>query len=202
MVECSPLTTNGGGSSVYFVVSFDYLCSAEDEPVKIVADLGVGTAIWSHPTFASDCIHCHFGLDSAADQFFACRLELRRRSRERTGRSRCITMRSGVESSQLVAAHCGLRRAQSLLRCRVMMGGYGAGMGGGWGLGMGFGWIIPIVVIGLIVWAIVAFARSRTGDTGTEGATADRSLAILKERYAKGELDSEAYQRMRKELEH
>ena len=83
-----------------------------------------------------------------------------------------------------------------------MMGGYGAGMGGGLGLGMGFGWIIPIVVIGLVVWAIVAFARSRSGGPGAEGAVADRSLAILKERYAKGELDSETYQRMRKDLEH
>jgi putative membrane protein len=66
---------------------------------------------------------------------------------------------------------------------------------------MGFGWIVPLVVIGLIVWAIVAFARSRAGGAGGEGAAPDRSLAILDERYAKGELDSESYQRMRKELE-
>ena len=83
-----------------------------------------------------------------------------------------------------------------------MMGGYGTGMGGGWGLGMGLGWIIPIVVIGLVVWAIVAITRSRSGGSSGEGAAADRSLAILKERYARGELDSETYQRMRNELEH
>ena len=77
-----------------------------------------------------------------------------------------------------------------------MMGGYGAGLGGGWGWGMGFGWIVPLVVIGLIVWAIVAFTRSGAGSTAP-----DRSLAILKERFAKGELDNETYQRMRKELE-
>ena len=80
-----------------------------------------------------------------------------------------------------------------------MMGGYGAGWGGGLGWGMGFGWIVPLVVIGLIVWAIVAFTRSRTGGAGS--AAPDRSLAILKERFAKGELDSETFQRMRKELE-
>ncbi len=78
------------------------------------------------------------------------------------------------------------------------MGGYGAGWGGGWGWGMGFGWIIPLLVIGLIVWAIVALTRSRMGG---QDAAPDRSLAILKERFAKGELDSETYQRMRKELE-
>ena len=65
---------------------------------------------------------------------------------------------------------------------------------------MGFGWIIPVVVIGLVIWAIIALSRSRSGGTGGEAA-ADRSLAILKERYAKGELDSGTYQRMRTELE-
>lgn len=81
-----------------------------------------------------------------------------------------------------------------------MMGGYGMGMGGDWGgmlgLGMGFGWIIPLLVIGLVVWAIVAFTRSRAGSGMGQPA-----LAILKERYAKGELDSKAYQKMRAELE-
>ena len=80
-----------------------------------------------------------------------------------------------------------------------MMGGYGGGWG--WGLGMGFGWIVPLVVIGLIVWAVIAITRSQSGGSGSAGAAPDRSLTILKERYAKGELDSETYQRMRKELE-
>lgn len=74
-------------------------------------------------------------------------------------------------------------------------------MGGGLGLGMGFGWIIPIFVIGLIIWAVVAFARLHAGGSVGDGATADRSLGILKEHCAKGELDSEADQRMRTELE-
>jgi len=66
---------------------------------------------------------------------------------------------------------------------------------------MGFGWIIPLVVIGLIVWAVVAFARSHTAGGDAAHAAPDRSLAILKERYAKGELDAGAYRRMREELE-
>jgi putative membrane protein len=74
-------------------------------------------------------------------------------------------------------------------------------MGFGGGLGMGFGWIVPIVVIGLAVWAVVAFARSHAVGGSAAVAASDRSLAILKERYAKGELDADTYQRMRKELE-
>lgn len=81
-----------------------------------------------------------------------------------------------------------------------MMGGFGAGLGGGWGLGMGFGWILPLVVIGLIVWAVIAMTRSHAVGTAGEAAPADRSLAILKERYAQGELDADTYRRMRKDL--
>jgi len=81
-----------------------------------------------------------------------------------------------------------------------MMSGFGTGMGwGGWG--MGFGWLVPLVVIGLIVWAVVAFARSRGEGLGGPGSGADRALALLKERYAGGELDVDTYRRMRKDLE-
>lgn len=81
-----------------------------------------------------------------------------------------------------------------------MMGGYGVmGPGFGWGLGMGFGWIVPLVLIGLAVWAVIAFTRSRSARG--EVATPDRSLAILRERYAGGDLDEQTYPRMRKELE-
>ena len=70
----------------------------------------------------------------------------------------------------------------------------------GMGFGMGFGWIIPLVVIGLVAWAVVALARSRgAGHGGADGAS-DRALAILRERFAKGELDAETYRRMRDEL--
>lgn len=81
-----------------------------------------------------------------------------------------------------------------------MMGGYG--MGGGLGFGMGFGWIVPLLVIGLVVWAVVAFTRSQSGRGAAATAAPDGALAILKERYARGELDADTYQRMRKELKH
>jgi putative membrane protein len=66
---------------------------------------------------------------------------------------------------------------------------------GNWGWGMGFGWIIPLVVVGLIVWAVVAANRSQQAGGG------DRSMDILKERYARGEIDEETFESMRRKLE-
>ena len=82
------------------------------------------------------------------------------------------------------------------------------GPGGGWGGNMmyGMGWLggpfmivfyILLIVAGvaLIKWL---FASSRRADTQ---APPDRSLAILKERYARGEIDQDQYQAMKRELE-
>jgi len=71
-----------------------------------------------------------------------------------------------------------------------MMGEFG---GWGWG-GMGFGWLIPLAVIGLIVWAVVSATRSNPPAGG------DRALGILKERYARGEIDRDTYESMRRDL--
>jgi putative membrane protein len=60
---------------------------------------------------------------------------------------------------------------------------------------MGFGWIVPLAVLGLIVWAIVTARRS----SGSGGG--DKPLDILKERYARGEIDRETYESMRRDLE-
>jgi len=70
-------------------------------------------------------------------------------------------------------------------------------MGFGWGMGLG-GWIfmglIWVVVIGLIVWALVALLP-----TGRR-STADDPRDILDRRFALGELDTEQYRRAREEL--
>lgn len=71
-----------------------------------------------------------------------------------------------------------------------MMGNFGS-----WSWGMGFGWIVPLVVIGLVGWAVVAATRSNRPHGG------DRALAILKERYARGEIDRDTFESMRRELE-
>ncbi len=76
-----------------------------------------------------------------------------------------------------------------------MMGGFGGGLG--W-IGMIFGFIffvaIVIGVIFLIVWLV---KRSGHGDNNVTGT---RSLELLKERYAKGELTKEQYENMKKDL--
>ena len=64
----------------------------------------------------------------------------------------------------------------------------------GWGWGMGIGWIVPLAVIGLVVWAVVTTVRSNQPGSG------DRALGILKERYARGEIDRDTYESMRRDL--
>ena len=73
-------------------------------------------------------------------------------------------------------------------------------MGYGWGLGTA-GWIFmalfSIVIIGLVVWAVVALLpANQPGD-------ADRPRSpreILDRRFALGEIDVEQYRRAREEL--
>jgi putative membrane protein len=55
--------------------------------------------------------------------------------------------------------------------------------------GMMIGWLLlTVVIVGLVVWLVVSYARPRSGvdDTGA-------ARRILAERYARGELDSEEY---------
>jgi putative membrane protein len=73
------------------------------------------------------------------------------------------------------------------------------------GYGMGFGWIFWLILIVIIVWAVIRYAGSGPGrssgriDAGSGGG---RALEILKERYAKGEITKEEYDRMKRDLEH
>ncbi len=72
----------------------------------------------------------------------------------------------------------------------------------GYGFGMGFaGWIFMalfwIVLIGLVVWAVVALLPgSRSGARGRPETPEE----ILDRRFALGELDVEQYRRAREEL--
>lgn len=77
---------------------------------------------------------------------------------------------------------------------------------GGW-YGMGFGMIMMILFWGLIIWAI--FALLRGGHGGCCGGHAghhhgddrgDRSMEILKERYAKGDISKEEFEKMKGDL--
>ena len=70
---------------------------------------------------------------------------------------------------------------------------------GGWGVGMGIGmWIFWLVLIALIL-LIAKVAVSGSSDKSQNVKSS--SLDILKERYARGELDEDEYERKRNELE-
>ncbi len=76
-------------------------------------------------------------------------------------------------------------------------------MGGSWGLGMGnfmggfWMFIIWIAIIGAIVWAITAAVRS---NQNTERASSSSAQEIARTRYARGEINKEQYEQLRKDL--
>ncbi len=63
------------------------------------------------------------------------------------------------------------------------------------------GWmiIVWIVVIGLIVWGVVALVK-RTGGSGLASSSNKSPLDIARERYAKGEISKEEFERIKKDL--
>jgi len=75
-----------------------------------------------------------------------------------------------------------------------MMGGYGMGWFGG--ILMIVFWILILVgLIFLIKWLVQSTSRDKT--TGSGG---NRALEILKERYAKGEINKEEFESKKKDL--
>ena len=73
------------------------------------------------------------------------------------------------------------------------------GWGGGWGGGNMFGFVL----IGLVLVVAVALlvARSWRGGAGSGGRPGeDRPLAILKERYARGEIDKTEFDTRKRDL--
>jgi putative membrane protein len=75
-----------------------------------------------------------------------------------------------------------------------VMGWYGGGMGAGMWMFMGVFWL---VLFGLIIWAVVRLLPSR--ETGP-GRDLDTPEEILDRRFARGEIDLEAYQAQRAAL--
>ena len=71
---------------------------------------------------------------------------------------------------------------------------------GSYGWGMGLGWIYMLVFWALVILGIVCIVKgvsSRAGQSGPE----EKSLDILKKRYAKGEITKEEFERMKDDLE-
>ena len=70
------------------------------------------------------------------------------------------------------------------------------GFGHGWG--MGFGWIIGIIILLFILWLAFKTFRPNREQLSNSHTT---PLDILKERYAKGEIDKEEFEQRKKDLE-
>lgn len=79
-----------------------------------------------------------------------------------------------------------------------MMGDWG---GWGWGWGMGFGWIFMILFWALVILGIVALAKWVFSAGSSSSGSGGRALDVLKERYARGEINREQYEQMRRDLE-
>jgi len=92
----------------------------------------------------------------------------------------------------------------------MFMGGWfmgpgmmGPGMMGwqGYGYGYGFNWLGALlqIILVIIFLALIAFGIYYLVGAG-KPAPSGRSLEILKERYARGEISKEEYERIRQEL--
>lgn len=72
-----------------------------------------------------------------------------------------------------------------------MMGGYGAMF------------LVPlffIVILGLVIWAIVAATQKSSGSPDTTDYKIESPLDILKRRYAQGDIDKEEYETKKRDL--
>ncbi len=73
------------------------------------------------------------------------------------------------------------------------------GIYGGWG--MGLGWIIMVLFWVLLIAGIVAFAKWILGVSSGNPMSPDKSaIDLLKERYARGEIEKEEFEQKRQDL--
>lgn len=74
---------------------------------------------------------------------------------------------------------------------------YGLGYGG-MGIYMIVFWLIGLGILGFAVYGIIQWANK--GGTRQNVGLQDNALAILKERYARGEITREEFERVREDL--
>lgn len=80
-----------------------------------------------------------------------------------------------------------------------MMGGWGGyGFSPLWGIAMAVFWVL--VIAGAVWFVVWLFREGRLSGT-TPGPGGDNALEILRQRYAKGEITKEQFDRMRRDLE-
>ncbi|MFO7546745.1 MAG: SHOCT domain-containing protein [Trueperaceae bacterium] len=83
-----------------------------------------------------------------------------------------------------------------------MMGYGGWGMGGFGGFGMILFWILAVLAI---IWLVRALDIGRVFPRNDErrstgGSDDDKALTILRERYARGEIDTDEFDRRKRDL--
>lgn len=76
-----------------------------------------------------------------------------------------------------------------------LLGGLGMGGYGMMGFGMGFGFFFVLLFLGLVIWLI-----SSLSDANKAAREDSEPLAILKRRYASGEITKSQYEQIKKEL--
>jgi putative membrane protein len=65
--------------------------------------------------------------------------------------------------------------------------------------GMWFGWIFWIIILAVIIWAVIQFTnRPQQGPPGNKAE--ESPMDILKKRYAKGEINKEEFEKIKKDL--
>ncbi len=82
-----------------------------------------------------------------------------------------------------------------------MMGNWGYGAGVGF-FGMFFGWVFMLAFWVLIIWGIIMLIQwvVRQGSQASEKKDSG-AMAILEERYAKGEISKEEFKEKKKDLQ-
>lgn len=87
--------------------------------------------------------------------------------------------------------------ANTVLLYSALNAGPGPWRNGAWGSGVGFLWsAVWLLLLVTLVGAVAYFVSSRTTDTNS-----DRALAVLRERYARGEIEKEDFEERASRLE-
>ena len=79
---------------------------------------------------------------------------------------------------------------------------YGYGMGGFWGVGMVAFWILVVIGVALLVrWYASETRRGPPALSGEAAVARNHGLEIARERFAKGEINAEEFEAIKRGLE-